>query len=118
MEPDEPELAPPKKSCLETLLMIGTVYILFGVVPLGLFCLAIWKDVEVKPVGPDFDPMRFGTAYSIMLMVLLINAPVGVVCAIIGRTIAATPFRKRFFTGAAIYMLLTFVAVGAAFLWA
>lgn len=118
MNADEAESAPPKKSCLESLLMIGTLYILLGVVPTSLFCLVIAKDIEVKPVGPDFDPMRFGTIYSILLMTLLINAPIGALIAVIGRSIAATPFRKRLFTGTAIYMLLTFFVVGAAFLWA
>lgn len=118
MDVDELETIKPKKSFLEGLMILGTGYFAIGTVPISLFCLAVAKDVEVKPVGPDFDPMRFGTGFSIVLMILLFNTPFGLFCAAVGRLVAKTLFWQRIFLGFAIYYFLVLVIAGAVFAWA
>jgi len=118
MDVDELETIKPKKSFLEALMILGTGYFAIGIIPLSLFCLAVAKDVEVKPVGPDFDPMRFGTGFSILLMILLFMTPCGLICAAVGRLVATTVAWQRIFLGFSIYYFLVLVIAGAVFAWA
>lgn len=118
METDDLEVVPPKKSFLEALMIVGTFSFAFTVVPLSVFCLAVANDIEVKPVEPDFDPMRFGTGFSILLMLLLFNAPLGFLCALIGGLVAGTRAWRLIFIGFAIYMFLASAVAGAVFFWA